>query len=138
MTAALAAVVQVELDFTVDAATLLRLHVLNYFMRYAPTRARAKTLQHCLLWLNYRHGHGLRDHRSIRDAIKDLRRSGSLICSLGGVGHWVAESREDVYDYVNAELRAKAKDLLFTARKQREAAINYFGGQLEQVYRERE
>jgi hypothetical protein len=45
----------------------------------------------------------------------------------------MAESREQVYDYVNAELRAKALDLMVTARKQRLAAIDHFGGQMTQV-----
>lgn len=113
----------------IEPAVVLRWHVHTYFVTYAPTRARSKTLQHCLLWLNYRHGYELRDHRAIRDAIKDLRRAGELICSRGGVGHWIAESREDVKECTDRELRPKALDLMLTARAMRQAAIHQFGGQ---------
>lgn len=124
------AAVQIELRLVDDAAALLRWQVLSYFVAYAPTRARAKTLEHCRLWLVHRHGYPFKDQRSIREAIKDLRRTGSLICSMGGVGHWMAESREQVYEYTNKELRGKALDLMVTARKQRLAAVDHFGGQM--------
>lgn len=126
----MSATVQIELKLVDDQAALLRWHVLTYFQTYAPTKARSKTLQHCLLWLNYRHGFRLRDHRSIRDAVKELRRAGELICSQGGFGHWMAENLEQVKEYTSKELRGKALDLMVTARRQRLAAIDRFGGQM--------
>lgn len=65
---------------------------------------------------------------SLRNTIHDMRQAGYLIAS-GQVGYWLPVTREEAFEYVNEQFRVPARDQLYTARRQRQAAINIFGGQ---------
>jgi len=67
--------------------------------------------------------------RRMRLAIAELRKEGKPICSdTTGGGYWWATSMQDVL-VMSGELRARAKDLLQTARQMRAEALREFGGQ---------
>lgn len=65
----------------------------------------------------------------LRQIIHDLRNAGHLIAS-GQAGYFLPATREEVFKYVEQVFRVPARDVLTTARKQRQAAIHQFGGQL--------
>jgi len=68
----------------------------------------------------------------VRDAIHEMRNDGHLIAS-GQRGYFIPETRQEAFKYIDQVFRVPARDVLTTARKQRQAAIHYFGGQMRFV-----
>lgn len=66
--------------------------------------------------------------RTVRDAIRDLRKAGHPICSESGVGYWWPASREEA-EGTAAELRSRATDMFDTAKLIEDSADRLFGGQ---------
>ncbi len=78
--------------------------------------------------------HGFRGlkERTVRQAIEDLRNQdddGALICAASGAGVYFAATLQEVHEFTQNELRARARTMLATARRQRQAANRKFGGQ---------
>ena len=69
--------------------------------------------------------------RKIRNTIRELRREGALICSTGGRkgGYWIPETLAEVMLFIATEFVARALDMLVTAKRMKDAAIQIFGGQ---------
>ncbi len=75
---------------------------------------------------------GVQAHeRQVREAIKQLRRRGVLILS-GSDGYYMAESLQEVDDFLTRELFARISDLRETADAMKRAAREQFGN-AEQV-----
>ena len=69
--------------------------------------------------------------REMRQAIKDLREEGHLICSSSGSGgYWMAADYGEAMD-IEIDYRKRALSCLMTASKIRKSARKYFSGQLE-------
>jgi hypothetical protein len=66
--------------------------------------------------------------RTVRDAIRTMRKSGIPICSASGVGYHWPEDFGDI-DTTVAELRSRAEDMWHTAKMIEDGAANLFGGQ---------
>ena len=78
------------------------------------------------------HGFSEITERPVRQAIEELRNQdddGALICAASGVGVYLAATLNEVQDFTDRELRSRARSLLTTARRQRQAANRKFGGQ---------
>jgi len=67
--------------------------------------------------------------KEIRDIIHDLRKCRSLICSSAN-GYFRPATLNEGLEFVQRVYRTPARDELTTARIQREALKEYFGGQL--------
>jgi hypothetical protein len=72
------------------------------------------------------------DDRKVRACINQLRKSekpGSWICSTGGEngGYWMAESQEELEQYIQREQESRLKDLAKQAKAMRIAAEKYWG-----------
>ena len=69
------------------------------------------------------------NERAVREAIKHLRRAGSLICSTAGTngGYYYARHMDEYQEFRRREMMAKAEDLLETTRRMDRAAANEFG-----------
>ena len=69
------------------------------------------------------------DERQIRDAIKFLRRAGSLICSAPGThgGYYMARDMGDFIEFDRTEFGAKIADMSETRAAMRQAAEREFG-----------
>jgi len=65
----------------------------------------------------------------LRGLIHDMRNAEYMIASSQG-GYFIPETLAEAKAYVERVFRKPAKDQLLTARRQRWAAINRFGGQL--------
>jgi hypothetical protein len=65
----------------------------------------------------------------LRAMIREMRQRGELIASCSG-GYYVPVSLEEALEYVELQFRAPSRDQLYTARIQREAAKQKFGGQM--------
>ena len=78
-----------------------------------------------------------RDHifgkSEIRGVVHDLRKNGSLICS-SDQGYYRPATLNEGLAFVDRALRTPAKDELVTARIQRAALKEYFGGQLSMSF----
>lgn len=76
-----------------------------------------------------RHGHNNIDERPVRDAIKQLRRKGYLICAVAGTGggYYLATTRREYDDFRQAEYAAKIADMSETMRAMDKAADIKFG-----------
>jgi hypothetical protein len=75
------------------------------------------------------HSHDPIQPWEVRDAIHGLRQAANLICS-SPKGYYRPATLNEGLEYVNRTYRKPAKDELITARIQREALRQYFGGQL--------
>lgn len=71
--------------------------------------------------------------RYVRGRIRELRRRGALILSTGGVGGGYRRALDmgEVMEFIDAEFRSRALDMLYTASRIREAGYKVFGGQVE-------
>lgn len=69
------------------------------------------------------------EERMLRVMIHELRGEGNLICSSGGLtgGYWMADGWDDVEEYLDHEVRARALDLLEQETIMRHAAGIEFG-----------
>ncbi len=65
----------------------------------------------------------------VRDCIHDMRQRGELIAS-SSKGYFRPATLQEALAYVEKQYRGPARDELHTARIQRRAAQEYFGGQL--------
>ncbi len=67
--------------------------------------------------------------RMARACINELRKAGSLICSMGGEGggYYLAESQEELIEYIEHEVDPRAMDLLEQAKALRSAAEKRWG-----------
>jgi hypothetical protein len=74
-----------------------------------------------------RMGHQVRE-RTVREAIKQLRRLGHLICSMPGVdgGYYLAQSMDEFEEFDRVELGAKIADMDQTRQAMRQAARRKF------------
>jgi hypothetical protein len=111
-------------------------------------KQRQQALKECVLFLlNFHRGrdqaisrdeflhqlamHGFADvkERKLRVMIHELRAEGNLICSSGGLtgGYWCAAGWDDVEEYFDREVRARALDLLEQEKILRHAAGIEFG-----------
>jgi len=69
--------------------------------------------------------------RTIRIAIRNLRRAGALIVSSSaGAGYWRAESMDEIREFTKNEFRDRALDMMVTARNMRRSAFAVFGRQI--------
>ncbi len=75
-----------------------------------------------------RSGHDL-TISALRGVIHDMRQRGYLIAS-SQAGYFIPASLNEALAYVDAQLRVPARDVLQTARRQRQAALEQFGGQM--------
>jgi hypothetical protein len=81
-------------------------------------------------FLHQIHSHGFDvDERELRIAIHDLKKDGHLIVSSGGSkgGYWLATGWNEVDEYLEREVRARALDLLEQERIFLRAAAIEFG-----------
>lgn len=62
--------------------------------------------------------------RVCRAAINALRKSGTPICSTGGIagGYFLAASQKELEDYIDCELHSRAMDLLEQEKAMRQGA----------------
>jgi len=72
------------------------------------------------------------DDRKVRACINKLRKSekpGSWICSTGGIegGYWMAESQEELEEYIRQEQESRLKDFAKQTKAMRVAAEKYWG-----------
>lgn len=69
------------------------------------------------------------DQRVVREAIKELRRAGHLICSMPGNagGYYLALDAAEFDEFVTQEFEAKIADMAETLRAMRLAAREQFG-----------
>ena len=74
------------------------------------------------------HDHDLTE-AALRGAIHDMRQRGYLIASSKD-GYYLPKNLQEAMAYVDYQLRTPARDMLTTVRRQRQAAREYFGGQL--------
>ena len=67
--------------------------------------------------------------RQVREAVKELRRQGELICSAAGEdgGYYLASSREEFEEFAQSEFGAKIADMSQTLGAMRQAADRAFG-----------
>lgn len=73
---------------------------------------------------------GIESHeRQVREAIKDLRRDGHLICSAAGEdgGYYLAATLAEYHEFMEREFNAKISDMAETKRKLDAAAREQFG-----------
>lgn len=66
------------------------------------------------------------DDRKLRYAINCLRKDGEPICSTGGRdgGYWIAQSPEELQEYINTEIDTRILDLAQQRRALRLTRIN--------------
>lgn len=109
---------------------------------------RYQVLRECVLYLlNFHQGrkqaisrsellHQLADHgfagveeREVRIIIHDLKQSGELIGSTGGIGggYYIATGWDELEDYWEHEIDSRALDLLQQKKAQRHQAVIQFG-----------
>ena len=71
----------------------------------------------------------LTDQRSVREAIKELRRAGHLICSTPGTagGDYLAIDAAEFDEFAGQEFEAKIADMAETLKAMRQAAKEKFG-----------
>ena len=69
----------------------------------------------------------------MREAIKQLRRQGHLICSMPGVdgGYYMAKSSAEYEEFRQVEFNAKITDMLETLRAMDAGARSQFGNGLQ-------
>ena len=67
--------------------------------------------------------------RVVRECIKQLRRVGHLICSMPGTngGYYMAESKAEFDEFMQAEFDAKIHDMLLTKAAMSQSARVQFG-----------
>jgi len=72
--------------------------------------------------------------REMRDAIKDLREQGHLICSTSakGGGYWMAGDYNDVMA-IHEDYRKRALSCLMIASRIRKSGRENFGGQMRMI-----
>lgn len=75
----------------------------------------------------------LTGERQVREAIKQLRRRGHLICSMPGTdgGYYMATTREEYEEFRRIEFNAKITDMLETLRAMDASARDKFGDNLQ-------
>ena len=100
------------------------LYILNFHHGHAQAISRDEFLHQLLA-----HGQGAVDERDLRSVIHDLRTEGNLIISSGGIkgGYWMAAGWEEVEEYLDHEVHARAMDLLEQERIIRHSAALEFG-----------
>jgi hypothetical protein len=82
------------------------------------------------LVMKVRHaGHNRIDERPVRDAIKQLRRKGYLICAVAGTGggYYLASNRKEYDEFRQAEYAGKIKDMAETMHAMDQSADMKFG-----------
>lgn len=69
------------------------------------------------------------EQRSVREAIKGLRREGHLICSMPGTegGYYLANTAAEFEEFAGQEFEAKISDMAETLAAMRKAAREQFG-----------
>lgn len=69
------------------------------------------------------------DQRTVRESIKELRRTGHLICSTAGNGggYYLATTAEEFEQFIDQEFKAKIKDMSETLNAMQQAARDQFG-----------
>jgi DNA-binding transcriptional regulator PaaX len=74
------------------------------------------------------------NERSVRDAIKYLRRAGSLICSAPGNngGYYMARNMDEFNEFDQVEFGAKIADMAETRAAMKRAAVREFG-EMQQI-----
>lgn len=80
---------------------------------------------------------GFRAHeRQVREAIKNLRREGFLICSAAGEdgGYYMAKDRQEYDEFRQVEFAAKITDMSETMRAMDRAAERVFGKIIQQSF----
>lgn len=73
--------------------------------------------------------------RRVRAAINEMRKDGEPICSTGGIngGYFIASSHEELDEYLEAELRSRAIDLLEQYHAMQDGARRYFADKDKQL-----
>lgn len=64
-------------------------------------------------------------HREIRHTIREMRKGGQPVCSKAGKGYYWPKSFDEVLECAD-ELEDKAKDMLHTGKKLKDAGAEYF------------
>ena len=78
--------------------------------------------------------YGMQVHeRQVREAIKQLRRAGHLICSAAGEGggYYMAGSKQEYSEFRQAEFAAKISDMSETMRAMDQTAQKDFGSAIQ-------
>ena len=72
-----------------------------------------------------------RQDRSLRLAIRQLRKSGFPICSTGGYrgGYYIAANLLELEEYLTMEVHSRAIDLLQQEKEMRAGASTFWGAQ---------
>ncbi|KKN52909.1 hypothetical protein LCGC14_0607710 [marine sediment metagenome] len=81
-----------------------------------------------LIELLSQHGFQVKDERSIRASVHELRQAGApILSSSGTAGYWWAANSGEIETFLNAELRPRATDLFKTLRALEKASSREFG-----------
>lgn len=99
------------------------LHILNFHKGRDQAIGRGELVRTCGQM-------GFRVHeRVVRQAINDMRKAGTPICSTGGEdgGYWLAANWEELIEYVEREIHSRAMDLLEQEKSLKQAAEQRWG-----------
>lgn len=99
-------------------------------------KGRSKAISRDDLLYQLRSYNGIQiDDRQMRAVIAELKKSGELICSAGGVngGYWIAADWSELKEYHSTELHTRAMEMLEQESAQRAAAEKLWGPESHQI-----